>query len=218
MFHNKKFSLVAGVVVSLAMASTAGATVTKTIDFNNQYALGQLPYENSTFATSPWYQVNLNSGAAPVVFTVQDNSNVGHYHVSYENACMSCITSSGRFGLDLKCTGQSSTPMCAEVDTTLQPRFIMPHTGPSSILWSALATNHFTGATTTRAFTVNSVYLKNNQPVIFCANTTTYGMGCTGIITGPGTVNFSVGQVTWMEVHGTTSAAPYQVDNIVVTF
>jgi len=218
MIRNTKLSFVGAVLTSLAMASTASATVTKVIDFNNQYALSQLPYENITFATSPWYKVNLNSVGAPVVFTVQDNSGVGHYHVAYENPCMTCITSAGRFGLDLKCTGQSSTPACAAVDTTYYGRNVLPHTGPSSILWSAIATQAFTGYQYTRAFTVNSVYLENNTPVIFCGNNTTYGVLC-GSVTGPGTVNLSgFGNVTWMEIHGAPNTAPYQFDNVVVTF
>jgi hypothetical protein len=218
MIRNTKMSFVAAVLSSLAMVSTASATVTRTIDFNDQYALSQLPYENVTFATSPWYKMTSGT-SAEVVFTVQDNSGVGHYHVAYENQCMNCLTSAGRFGLNLQCTGQSSSPYCLGVDTTYYGRNVLPHTGPSSILWSAQARNPFAGYWYTRAFTPGTLYLENNQSVQFCGNSTSYGVFCTGYVAGPGVVNLQgFGNVTWLEIHGAPNSAPYQFDNAVVTF
>src|SRR4051812_47301490 len=128
--------------VMLAGSEANALATTYNLDFNNHDSLAALPYAPITFVFQPWYQVNGGSAAAPMIFTVQDNSGAGHFHLGFEDACINCVTTfngSSSFGYNRNCIAHPgpSVPACIPIDTNYAGRTASGHDGYGSVLISA---------------------------------------------------------------------------------
>lgn len=116
--------LLAG-AATLAMSSRASAATTCSIDFGNYSALKALPDNaaGNTFAVAPFYTHPCTGGS----FTLSEGpgSNYGHYHLSFENACINCFASNGYFGLNRSCAGTGTG--CDVIDPASYPRYVQGH-------------------------------------------------------------------------------------------
>lgn len=121
----RKFKLAAacafaGALVTLAQEGSAQA-VTCAQSFND-YAALNAANESLTFLMAPWY--NQKCGASYTMTTAESSRGriSNHYHLLYENQCVTCFTSAGEYGLDRACAGTGTG--CQTIDNAAYSRFV----------------------------------------------------------------------------------------------